>query len=181
MRIAVGSTSDSKLRATRAVFTRVFPGADIEPVPVTTAVAEQPASDEEAIQGALHRAREGRRVADADFGVGIEGGVHQDRWGVWICAWVAVVDRRDREGLGCGLRILLPKWMARRALAGEPVGDIVDRLMGHDEAHEVLGAVGLLTHGLVDRQSALEQAIAAALAPFLSAEQYDKETGLANP
>lgn len=174
MKIAVGSTSDSKMRATRAVFARLDPEAVVEAVPVASVVPEQPVSDSETIAGALHRAREGRRIADADYGVGIEGGVHQDERGVWMCAWVAVVDRQGREGLGCGLRLRLPAWIARRALAGETVGDIVDRLLGQ-EAHEALGVIGLLTRGLVDRQAALEQALLAALAPFLSAEMYAHE------
>ncbi|HLE78618.1 MAG TPA: inosine/xanthosine triphosphatase [bacterium] len=172
MLIAVGSTSDSKLRTARAVYARIDPAARIVAVLVDSAVAAQPTSDTETIRGALHRARESRTREDADYGIGIEGGVHQDEWGVWICAWVAVVDRAGREGLGCGLRLRLPAWMAARALAGEEVGDIVDALLGHDEAHEVLGAVGLLTRGLVDRQAALEQALIAALAPFLSPGHY---------
>lgn len=175
VRVAVGSTSESKLRATRAVFAAAFPGAAVEAVIVSPPVTEQPASDEETIAGALHRAREGRRLADADFGVGIEGGVHQDRRGVWLCAWVAVVDRDGREGLGSGLRIVLPEWMGRRAMSGEPVGDIVDALLGRPEAHEAPGAIGLLTKGLVDRVAALEQALMAALAPFVAAGLYERE------
>jgi non-canonical (house-cleaning) NTP pyrophosphatase len=56
--------------------------------------------------------------------------------------------------------------MAARALAGEELGRMVDDLAGRG-AHEALGAVGLLTRGVVDRQAALEQAVAAALIPFL--------------
>lgn len=177
MLIAVGSTSDSKLRTVRAVYARIDPSAEIVPAPVNSAVSAQPTSDDETIRGALYRARESRARLNADYGIGIEGGVHQDEWGVWICAWVAVVDRSGREGLGCGLRLRLPDWMAARALAGEEVGDIVDALLGHDEGHEILGAVGLLTRGLVDRQAALEQALISALAPFLSADQYTTAPG----
>lgn len=175
MKVALGSTSESKLRATRSVFNRIDRETSVQIVQVNSAVSAQPTSDTEAIAGALHRARESRRFADADLGVGMEGGVHQDERGVWMCAWVAVVDRDGREGLGCGLRLRLPEWIARRALAGEPVGEIVDTLLGQDEAHEALGVIGLLTRGLVDRQAALEQALLAALAPFLSAEMYAQE------
>lgn len=168
----MGSTSDSKLRATRAVFARIDPQASVEAVPVDSAVSEQPIGDQETVAGALQRARESRRIADADFGVGIEGGVHQDDRGVWLSAWVAVVDREGREGLGGGLRVMLPGWIANRAMAGEPVGDIVDRLLDKRDAHEALGVIGLLTRRLVDRQAALEQGLLAALAPFLSADMY---------
>lgn len=175
MKVAVGSTSDSKLRATRAVFARVDPKAEVQAVPVESLVSDQPVSDGETIAGALHRARESRALAHADLGVGIEGGIHPDTHGVWMCAWVAIVDRQGREGLGCGMRLRLPDWIARRALSREPVGAIVDRFLGQQEAHEALGVIGLLTRRLVNRQAALEQALLAALAPFLSEEMYGQE------
>ena len=171
MKIAIGSTtSESKVRATESVCARAFPAATVIPVPVASIVPAQPTSDEETIRGAFHRAQEARRLADADLGIGIEGGVHRDPQGVWMCAWVAVVDRNGREGLSCGVRFRLPEWMASRALQGEELGAIVDAHLGHGNAHEEFGAIGFLTRGLLDRQAALEQAVAAALIPFLADE-----------
>ncbi len=169
MKIAIGTaTSESKIRATQAVCSRAFPDAQVVAVPVTSAVSAQPVTDEETIRGALHRAREARRLGDADLGIGIEGGVHKDARGVWMCAWVAAVDRGGREGISCAVRFQLPPWMASRALSGEELGAVVDASLGQANAHEELGAIGLLTQGLVDRQAALEQAVAAALIPFLA-------------
>ena len=174
MKIAVGSTtSDSKIRATAAVCARAFPGAQVVAVPVASAVSAQPTSDEETVRGAFHRAQEACRLSDAELGIGIEGGVHRDAWGVWMCPWVAIVDRRGREGLSCGVRFRLPPWMASRALSGEELGAMVDAFLGDGNAHEELGAIGLLTQGLVDRQAALEQAVAAALIPFLAPERRE--------
>ncbi len=178
MRVAIGSTSTSKIQAARTVFGRAFPGAQVEAVPIPSSVRAQPIGDDETIRGAEHRARDALRTVKADFGIGIEGGVHADTRGVWMCVWVAVAHRDGRESLGGGLRLRLPEWLAARALAGEEVGVIVDTLLGHEEAHEELGAIGMLTAGLVDRQSALEQALAAALAPFLAAPLFEQGGGL---
>jgi inosine/xanthosine triphosphatase len=168
MKIAIGtSTSESKIRATEEVCARAFLDAEVVAVPVTSAVPAQPVTDEETIRGARYRAQEARRLGDADLGIGIEGGIHKDAWGVWMCTWVAAVDGSGREGLSCGVRFQLPPWMASRALSGEELGAMVDASLGHANAHEELGAIGLLTHGLLDRQSMLEQAVAAALIPFL--------------
>ncbi len=177
MRVAIGSTSESKVRATRAVFGRAFPAAHVEAVAVDSGVSDQPIGDEETIRGAERRARVARQSANADFGVGIEGGVHPDARGVWMCVWVAVAHRDGRESLGGGLRLRVPPWLAARAMAGEEVGAIVDALLGRENAHEALGAIGMLTAGLVDRQSALEQALAAALAPFLVGPLYERGPG----
>lgn len=168
MRIALGSTSASKVRAARAVCARAFPGAVVEAVDIASGVSAQPRGEAETIRGARTRAREALRRLDADLGIGIEGGVHRDVQGVWVCAWAAVVDRAGREGLGSGIRFPLPEWIARRVLAGEELGAIVDAHLDVSDAHEALGAIGLLTKGLLDRQAALEQALLAALAPLLS-------------
>ncbi|MDQ7844334.1 MAG: inosine/xanthosine triphosphatase [Armatimonadota bacterium] len=173
MRIVLGSTSPSKLRAVRAVCARAFPEAAVEALDVPAGVAPQPVGEEETIHGARQRACQARERTDADLGIGIEGGVFRDARGAWLCAWAVVVDRRGREGLASGVRVPLPEWIAGRALAGEELGAIVDAHLDEPEAHETLGAVGLLTRGLLDRQAALEQAVLAALAPFLSPSVYD--------
>jgi inosine/xanthosine triphosphatase len=172
MRIAVGSESPAKLRAVCAVCARAFPGAAVEAVPVASAVAAQPTSEEETVRGARHRARVARERAGADLGIGLEGGIYRDGRGYWLCAWAAAVDAAGREGLASGIRFPLPAWMGARALAGEELGAIVDDQLGRPEAHEAWGAIGLLTRGLLDRQAALEQALLAALAPFLTADLY---------
>src|SRR5574341_168933 len=166
MRIALGFTSDSKLRAVRAVCARAFPDAEVEAVEVASAVAAQPASEDETIYGARHRAQEAQGRTRADLGIGIEGGVHRDGRGAWLCAWAVIVDGAGREGLASGIRFPLPRWMAERALHGEELGAIVDAMLDRPGSHEDLGAIGLLTNGLLDRQAALEQALLAALAPF---------------
>src|SRR2546427_12661317 len=99
MKIAIGSTtSESKIRATESVCARAFPHATVIPVPVVSVVPAQPTNDADTIRGAFHRAREARRLADADLGVGIEGGVHQDPWGGGMCAWGAAVSPHGGGG-----------------------------------------------------------------------------------
>lgn len=177
MRIALGSTSESKLRAARAVCARAFPGAAVEAVVISSTVPAQPTSEEETVRGARHRAREARDRAGADLGIGIEGGVYRDGRGTWLCAWAAVVNASGREGLASGIRFPLPAWIAERALRGEELGAIVDGYLDQPESHEDLGAIGLLTNGLLDRQAALEQALLGALAPFVAAGLYAGPAG----
>jgi len=113
--------------------------------------------------------------------MGIEGGVFQDAYGTWICAWAAVVERGGRESLASGIRFPLPEWMAARALGGEELGAIVDAYLDEPEAHEALGAIGLLTNGLLERQAALEQVLIAALAPVLSGSFFVEFPGFQDP
>lgn len=167
--IGVGSTNPVKIAAVRAVLGQCWPHAQIKSGDVGSAVAEQPWGDEETRRGALNRARAViAGVAEAGMGIGLEGGLIRSEFGVFTCAWCAVVDRQGRAGFGGSVNILLPDVVARRVLAGEELGPAMDALTGIPDSKKKMGAVGILTNGLIDRQTAYEQIVKLALGPFLS-------------
>jgi non-canonical (house-cleaning) NTP pyrophosphatase len=51
---------------------------------------------------------------------------------------------------------------------GEELGPLMDRLSGEDNTKQKQGAVGILTNGLINRQSAYEQIVAMAAGPFIT-------------
>ena len=167
-RIAVGSKNPVKLAAARAVMTRLVPAIVVEPVEVPSGVPDQPFGDDETIRGALARARASREKLDADFGIGLEGGVVEMADGTMrTCAWAAVVARSGRHGVGGSLAMPLPESVARMIRGGTELGHAMDKLTGHSNTKHGAGAVGILTGGLVDRQAAYEVLVAYALSPFL--------------
>ena len=167
-RVAVGSTNPVKLAAARAVVTRLAPDAIVEAVAVPSGVPDQPLGDEETIRGALARARGAREKLDADFGVGLEGGVVEISDGTMrTCAWAAVVSRSGRHGVGGSLAMPLPESVAEMIRGGMELGHAMDKLTGLTKTKHGAGAVGILTAGLVDRQAAYEVLVAYALSPFL--------------
>lgn len=168
-RVAVGSTNPVKVGAARAVVTRLVPEAEVSGVVVASGVPDQPWGDEETIRGALARARSAQQADDADMGIGIEGGVVAGADGsVRTCAWAAVVTRDGREGVGGSLALSLPPRVARLVREGMELGHAMDTVTGAHNVKQGLGAVGILTHGLVTRQQAYEVLVAYALAPLLS-------------
>lgn len=171
--IAVGSTNPVKCGAVRAVFAPLAPDARIEGVSVASTVSDQPFGDDETIRGALARAAAARDALGAELGVGIEGGVVEERDGTMrTCAWAAIVDASGKHGVGGSLAMPLPDAVARTIRGGVELGHAMDRLIGEHDTKRGKGAVGILTGGLVDRQRAYEVLVAYALAPFLSPEYY---------
>ncbi len=158
-RIALGSQHPAKVAATTAVLRRVFPHAEFTAVGVDSGVRPSPVSADETIRGALARARRALEETGADLGIGIEDGIEETPHGTFLGSWAAVVDRNGRTGLGGGMRIALPPEIAEPARAGRDLGDLV-------RAHGA-GTIGWLTRGLVTREEAHRQAVAAALVPFL--------------
>lgn len=174
--IAIGSTNPVKVRAARAVLEPLYPGADFRALDVPSGVSAQPWSDAETRAGAINRARAACAAAQAHFGVGLEGGVTEIEAGLMLCNWAAFYAAADgRLGIGSGGGLLLPKAIAAYLAQGIELGPATDLLSGGHDTRSGEGAVGVLTAGLVDRQSAFEYTIKLALAPFRTAPYYDHD------
>jgi inosine/xanthosine triphosphatase len=129
-------------------------------------------NDEECIRGARNRADTVRDWLDADYGVGLEGGVHPDPTGLLLVGWVVIVDNDGKEGIGGTARLPLPEGIAKQVLNGRELGPLMDELLGVENIKQKGGAVGALTAGLVPRTDTFAVAVAYALAPFVAAELY---------
>ena len=170
-RVAVGSTNPVKVGAARTMVQRLAPRAEVVGIAVPSGVPDQPWGDDETMRGAVARARAARTAYDADLGIGIEGGVVAEAdGGVRSCAWAAVVGRDGREGIGGSLALRLPERVAQLVRDGVELGHAMDVLTGEHNVKQGVGAVGILTAGLVTRQQAYEVLVAYALVPFLSDE-----------
>lgn len=170
MRVAVGSGNPVKRDATA----RALPAsAVVDSIPVDSGVAEQPWGETETILGAATRARRALDADDYDLGVGLEGGVARIESidGLYLTMWAAATDG-NRIEYGGGPRLRLPTTVEERLEDGDELGPVMDDLLGTTGIKHDQGAAGVLTGGIVDRESALRHAIAGALGPFLT-DLYD--------
>ena len=166
--VAVGSLNPVKIGAARTVIRHLAPSARTEGIAVSSGVSDQPWGDDETIRGALSRAHAARAALDADWGVGIEGGViSMPDGGVRTCAWAAIVSRDGREGIGGSLSLELPTRIATLVRGGLELGHAMDQVTGTQDVKRGLGAVGILTSGLVTRERAYETLVAYAAAPLI--------------
>lgn len=172
MRVAVGSTNPVKVHAVKNAVTRVFDKAEILDLEVESAVRHQPLSFNEAINGALNRAKEALSKTGYDIGIGLEGGVENTDYGYFTCGWVAAVDGKGRVGIGSGAAILLPSTVSSRIKDGKELGEIMDELTGQTDTKRKMGALGILTKNLVTRGEEFESGVICALAPFISPSLY---------
>ncbi len=170
--VAVGSTNRVKIAAVRDVLARAGWDAAVVGVEAESGVPDQPMGDEETIRGARNRAIAARRQADADLGVGIEGGCVETDDGMSTCAFVVVVDREGRTGVGGSLHMPLPPRVAELVRGGMELGHAIDRISGELDTKQGAGAVGFLTAGLVDRQRAYEPLVAYALSRWLAPDWW---------
>ncbi|AXR79117.1 inosine/xanthosine triphosphatase [Natrarchaeobaculum sulfurireducens] len=165
MHVAVGSTNPVKVEAVERTLSRYEPS--VVAVAVDSGVPEQPWSIPETVRGAETRSHRALEATDANYGIGLEGGVADLEGvpGLSLVMWAAVTDGRRLER-GSGPSIRLPDRVASRLDAGEELGPVMDDLLGTSGVAKTEGAAGVLTDGLTDRTSALSQAVACAFGPF---------------
>lgn len=173
-RIAVGSVNPVKLGAVMDVVRRWRPSVLVEGVHVPSGVPDQPIGDDETIQGAAARARGARVALDADIGVGLEGGiVDQPGATMRTCAWAVVALRDGTEFIGGSLAMPIPDAVAVLVRQGVELGHAMDVVSGQPNTKHGAGAVGILTHGLIDRQRAYEVLVTYALSPLIATEYWE--------
>jgi inosine/xanthosine triphosphatase len=175
VKVTVGSTNPVKTAATLAVLRRVYgDGVDVESVAVASGVSHQPWGSEEALRGALNRARAAQQLNGATLGVGFEGGLLEVEGRVFTCAWCAVARDDGVVGVAGGENVLLPPPVAADVRAGMELGPAMDALTGLYNTKQGSGAIGILTRGILDRQAAYEHLLMMALARLLTPSYYEE-------
>lgn len=173
MKVALGSQNPVKIAATLAVLRRVYGDAvEVEAVAVESGVSYQPWGNEETLRGALNRAQAAQRISSTTLGIGFEGGLLEVEGHVFTCAWCASVRDDGVVGLAGGESVLLPPSVAAAVRAGAELGPAMDALTGLHNTKQKSGAIGILTGGLLDRQTAYEHLLTMALARLLTPVYY---------
>lgn len=173
-RIVVASKNPVKVNAALAGFGKSFPGQPFTAIGISAAsgVSDQPSSDEETRQGATNRTSAARaQHPDADFWVGIEGGIETIAGQMVAFAWV-VIHSAQQIGQSRSGAFLLPTRVQALIRAGKELGDANDIVFAKRNSKQQGGAIGLLTGDVIGRQQLYEHAVVLALVPFISAELF---------
>lgn len=150
MKIVIGTKNPAKVQAVHAAFKDYHP--EYVSLKVPSGVSEQPFSDEETIKGAINRAFSALENGEGDIGIGLEGGVHQQENGLFLCNWGALAVKGEPPIIAGGARIPLPEEIAEKLRAGEELGPIMDDFARRENISKKEGAVGVFTNGRVDRE-----------------------------
>jgi inosine/xanthosine triphosphatase len=174
-RIVIASTNPVKLNAAKKAFFQLIPDATFEwqPLEVPSGVSHQPISDTETRMGACNRVKEIRNLyPEADYWVGIEGGVDFDEQGEMMAfAWV-VIDNGQHLGKARSGSFYLPPGITALVREGKELGEADDIIFGQQNSKQKNGAIGLLTNNLIDRSGLYEHAVILAFVPFYNPQLY---------
>ena len=182
MRVIVASKNPVKIGAAREAFAAVFPGASLEVtgVAVDSGVGDQPDSDGTTRRGARERARRARDAEpEADFWVGLEGGVETYDGQLMAFAWMAVMGPRGDISEARSATLPLPPAVKELVDDGMELGEANDRVFATVNSKQGGGAYGLLTDGRYTREGIYTQTLIIALTPFANPlyPQFKRNSG----
>jgi len=140
---------------------------------VDSQVSEQPMSCDETLLGAMNRATSLRKVdPEADFFVGIEGGIELIGETLFASAWIVIIDAAGKVGSGRSGSFALPSQVRQLVESGIELGHANDIVFKEHNSKQQGGAVGSLTGGIISRQSLYEHAMTLALVAFKNREIF---------
>lgn len=173
-KIIVASKNPVKINATLLGFQKMFPleTFEVEGISAESNVSEQPLSDSETFTGALNRATNSSKIKDADFWVGIEGGIEDKNSEMEAFALVLIKGKNGKLGKGRTATFFLPAKIAELIKQGKELGEADDIVFGRTNSKQKTGAVGILTDNVIDRTKYYTEAVILALIPFKNEKLY---------
>ncbi len=168
---AIGTSNPVKVRAAQRVFARLV-GLPVRGVPVETSVSRQPVGLDELLRGALERAYRSRVLTGALYGVGVEAGLFEmpTSTGFIETQAAVIVGPGLRVSVGLSSSFELPPWLVEEMLSGKELGEAYRPRRG--DIGEGIGYIGVESMGYTTRQELTEQAIEAALLPWLRGSEW---------
>lgn len=175
--ICVASQNPVKINAALSGFQRMFPDRlwEAKGISVPSGVSDQPMSCEETYQGALNRLNAITELcAEADYHVGIEGGLEELHGELAAFAWI-LVRGEGRLAKGRTASFFLAPRVTELVRGGMEMGFADDEVFGHTDSKRNQGATGILTGGVIDRAEFYAHAVIMALIPFKNKAHYPKD------
>lgn len=175
MKVVVGSKNPVKIKAAEEAFKKVWSDKEWEVVgvEVNSGVSDQPMSDEESILGATNRAKKAMEIENADFAVGMEGGIQKisDKW--FDKGWMVVVNKKGEIGIGSSVNIETPPKLMKLIEEGRELGEANDLYFKQKNSKQAGGHFGLMTNGLIDRTHGYIDGLIMALSRFLHEDLWE--------
>lgn len=169
MKIVIGSENPTKLEATKQAFAIVWPDETFtfETHDASSGVNEQPMSEEEAIEGGRNRARFVLDNTDAEYAVGMEGGMYKVASQWFVSDWAVIRHRDGREGLAGTPRYAIPDYLAKHVKPEFDLSAVLEHKLGTKDVGRLDGYAGMTTDNHTTRTTSNRDAIVIALAPFV--------------
>jgi len=168
-KVEIASGNPVKIESAKEGFSRVFPDVDFDYSGrgVPSDVPDQPMGLEETLLGAQNRIKNLKKEEqNADFYVGIEGGITISGDEYFAFAWIVIESGDGLVGKAQTGHFQLPPPVVDLLKKGYELGHADDLIFAKSNSKQKSGSVGILTDNLIDRSLYYTHAMILALIPF---------------
>lgn len=171
MKIAIGTTSELKVRALKDALYKLGIEAEIAPIKTNSSVSNQPFGYEETTKGAKNRSATAFEKESPDMALGVESGLIEIEENYFDIACIFIKTKDGEESISYSSGYFTPKWIIDEIKENNTeYGYITQRLSGNDEKDPLK----YFSVGKMKREELLSQAIEIALVKILNKEKYIK-------
>lgn len=175
MKVIIASKNPGKIEGAKLAFSEYFKEFEIEGIPVSSDVSEEPVNDE-IYQGACNRVKNVKKIAEkqgkeADFYVAVESGI-TNKLGEWTIINIAVIeDKKGFKSWGVSSGFPVPQKYVEEIINTD-LGKVMDRIFNETELRAGKGGINLLTKGKITRIDLSRQSFIMALTQFINGETW---------
>lgn len=155
MKIVIGSTNQTKVKAVKTA----FPKSSIHAIAVSSGVAAQPIGDEETLIGAINRAKNVHKEFPLTHAIGLEGGVMYVQENLYLNSWGAIITPTGKLYTAAGARIPLPSEFSKEIDRRIELGKLMDNFTKRENIGHHEGAIGIFTSSYLTRADLFAQVI----------------------
>ena len=174
IKICVASENPVKIQSAKEAFLRMFPDCEcfVEGISASSDIANQPMSDEETYRGALNRVNNLSQKVEADFWVGIEGGLQNKNNELEAFSWVVIKSKKGKFGKARSASYFLPNKINKLVKEGKELAHASNEVFNETEINRKQGTVGILTGNAINRAILSMEPVILALIPFKNEGLY---------
>ncbi len=173
MKILIGTKNPGKIAGAEQAFLEYFRDVEIEGIPVSSDVSDEPLNEEIYI-GAKNRVNNLMQYAkenniEADYFLGIESGITKNL-GRWTIVNVAVIKNKDgEESWGNSPGFPVPDKYVDEIIKTD-LGQVMDKIFNEKEIRLGKGGISFLTHDKISRIDLTKEAFIMALTKFVNGD-----------
>lgn len=173
MKILMGTKNPGKIQGAKEAFEKYFDDVEIEGIPVSSNVGEQPIN-EEIFQGVKNRVKNLKKYAEdnkiqADFYISSEAGI-TNLLGEWIDINAVIVEAKNGiQSFGTSQGFPIPDKYVEEIKATE-LGKVMDKIFSGTELAKGKGGISILTKDEISRIDLTRNAFIMALTKHINGE-----------
>lgn len=178
MKVLIGTKNQGKIEGATEALKNYFNDFDIDGVPVSSDVSEEPINNE-IYEGARNRVNNLMQYAsdkriDAEYFLGVESGI-TNLLGKWVIINIAVIkDKNGYESWGTSSAFPVPNKYVDEIISTD-LGKVMDKIFGQNDLRSGKGGISFVTNGVISRIDLTKEAFIMALTQHTNEVWNDRE------